>query len=93
MIEGPISDLSRSVQHEPDQTWPTSVKVQLLWVVGGRNHVRTMDIDANQFFGNGGVGAPMDGSALIGMIENMRREGPPPLPPSAGRKPNAKKTR
>lgn len=93
MIDGPISDLSRSVQHEPDRAWPTSVKVELLWVVGGMEYVRTMQIDADHFFGIGGVGAPMDGSALVGMIENMRREGPPPIPPSAGRPTSAQKKR
>lgn len=85
-----LGDLSRTTSQEPDQTWPTSVKVQLLWVIDGRHHVRTAIIDANAFFGTGAHGAPMDGSALIGQIENMRRQGPPPverIPPS-GRKKN-----
>jgi hypothetical protein len=34
-------------------------------------------INADQFFGLGNYGAPIDGAALIGKIENMRREGPP----------------
>lgn len=93
MIDGPISDLSRAVQHEPDTTWLTSVKLELYWWVDGKLRVRTMLIEADQFFGRGQYGAPIDGSALIGMIENMRREGPPPIPPSAGRPTSAKKTR
>lgn len=79
MVDSPISDLSRSIQHEQDRTWPDSVKVQLLWMVDGHACVRTMIIGADAFFGLGGYGAPLDGSALIGMIENMRREGPPPV--------------
>lgn len=74
-----LGDLSRTTSQEPDQNWPTEVKVQLLWVVEGRNHVRSMVIDADAFFGTGAVGAPMDGSALVSMIENMRRQGPPPV--------------
>jgi hypothetical protein len=78
-IDGPISDLSRSIQHEPDTTWPYSVKVQLLWMVNHQPHVRSIVIEADQFFGLGRYGAPLDGNALIGMIENMRKEGPPPV--------------
>lgn len=90
-IDSPVSDLSRSIQHEPDTTWPTTVKIQLYWWVDGRPRIRTILIEADQFFGRGQYGAPIDGSALIGQIENMRREGPPPIPPSPGRKPNAAK--
>jgi hypothetical protein len=39
--------------------------------------VRTELISADQVFGLGNYGAPIDGGALIGRIENMRREGPP----------------
>ncbi len=76
-IAAPTSDLSRSIQHEPDQSWPATVKVQLMWVVDGRPAIRTLVIDSDEFFGLGRYGAPIDGSALIGRIENMRREGPP----------------
>ncbi len=69
------SDLSRAIQHEPDQSWPTEVKVQLIWIIDGHPHVRTFRIEAEQFFGT--QGAPIEGAALIGMIENLRRQGPP----------------
>ena len=72
-----MSDLSRAIQHEPDTRWPSSVKVQLLWMVNNQPVVRSIIIEADQFFGLGNYGAPMDGSALIGYIENMRKEGPP----------------
>ena len=79
-MDGPVSDLLRSKQHEPDHTWPTTVKVQLYWWVDGRPLIRTELIEADQFFGLGKYGAPMEGAALVGMIERMRRAGPPPLP-------------
>ncbi len=72
-----LGDLSRTISTEPDQTWPKSVKVQLHWDVDGHVRVRTLYLTADQFFGLGSFGAPMEGAALIGMIENMRRQGPP----------------
>ena len=96
MADFPISDLSRSIQHEPNTIWPTTVKVQLHWDVSGHTRIRTIYIEADQFFGHGRYGAPMDGSALIGMIENLRKLGPPEVEhPSIGRSrnKNAKKKR
>ena len=76
-IEIPAGDLARTRAQEPDHSWPSSVKVQLLWDVDGAPRVRTAVIDADYFFGRGQYGAPMDGSALLQTIERMRREGPP----------------
>jgi len=90
-IDSPVSDLSRAIQHEPDQTWPTSVKVQLHWDVDGHTRIRTALIDADMFFGLGAYGAPLDGAALIGMIENMRRQGPPEIEPRQGKSRGKKK--
>lgn len=73
------SDLARSIQHEPDRSWPTQVKLQLIWEVQGRPVVRSAYIDADQFFGRGQFGAPLEGTAIINMIEHMRRAGPPPF--------------
>lgn len=78
-IEIPAGDLSRTVAHEPNHEWPSEVKVQLVWYIRGRPHVRTIHIDADTFFGRGNHGAPMEGSALVSQIENMRRAGPPPV--------------
>lgn len=78
-IEIPAGDLSRTVSHEPDHSWPSEVKVQLVWYIKGRAHVRTAHIDADQFFGRGVHGAPMQGEALLQAIERMRRDGPPPV--------------
>jgi hypothetical protein len=87
-VDSPVSDLERSLQHEQDRSWPTSVKVQLMWLVDGRPSIRTLVISADQFFGTGNSGAPLEGMALIGMIENMRRSGPPPVErsPRSGKK-------
>lgn len=76
-IEIPAGDLARTRSHEPDQSWPASVKVQLLWEVNGAPRVRTVVIDADYFFGRGQYGAPMEGVALLQMVERLRREGPP----------------
>lgn len=78
-VEIPSGDLSRAITHEPDHSWPSEVKVQLIWYVRGRAHVRTAHIDADQFFGRGNYGAPMPGEALMQSIEQMRRAGPPPV--------------
>ncbi len=78
-IEIPAGDLARTTSHEPDHSWPSEVKVQLVWYISGRPHVRTAHIDADHFFGRGAYHAPLDGSALVQQIENLRRAGPPPV--------------
>lgn len=77
-MDGPVSDISRAKMHEPDHTWPAEVQLKVIWLVDGRPAVRTQVITADAFFGLGSHHAPMEGAALIGMIENMRRAGPPP---------------
>jgi len=72
-----VSDTSRGIQHDPDHSYPDSVVVRLTWVVNGRVMDRTEEIGADRFFGLGNYGAPIEGAALIGIIENMRRAGPP----------------
>ena len=80
VIQNPVSDLARSVQHEPDHSWPHEVKIQIHWIDEvGRVLIRTEVISADQFFGTGRYGAPMEGAAVIGMIERMRRAGPPKI--------------
>jgi hypothetical protein len=78
-IEGPISDLARSVQHEPNRDYPAIVKVSLQWDVGGGHiAISSATITADEFFGLGQSGAPLDGASVIAMIERLRRAGPPP---------------
>ena len=77
-VENPISDLARAKQHNQDQSWPHEVKISVKWKdEQDRILVRSEVISANQFFGTGSFGAPLEGNALISMIERMRREGPP----------------
>jgi hypothetical protein len=91
--DSPVSDTSRAIQHDPDTSWPTWVKLELVWEIDGRAHTRVAHIDGDHFFGRGGFGAPMEGVAIVSMIENMRRDGPPPLPPKTEGKPRGKKKR
>lgn len=76
-----ISDIDRAIQHNPDQSWPKAVTITLSWEVDGQMHHTQIALLGDQFFGLGAYGAPIEGSALIGMIENARRVGPqiPPL--------------
>lgn len=77
-IESPISDTTRTRNHEADRTWPESVKIAVHWKnEAGRLFIKTEMISAAQFFGMGNYGAPLSGEAIIQMIERMRREGPP----------------
>jgi hypothetical protein len=76
-MDSPTSDTARGIHHEPDRRYPRSVKIQLFWEIDGHTRIRTEIISADRFFGLGQYGAPIDGQALIGTIENMRREGPP----------------
>jgi hypothetical protein len=75
-IDNPTSDTSRAIHHEPNMDYPKSVTIQLVWEVDGVQRYRTIDISSDRFFGHGQYGAPIEGAALIGMIENARREGP-----------------
>lgn len=79
-IDAPISDTSRAIQHDPSMDWPETVKIQLCWRdKAGRARIATHIISADAFFGRGAYGAPLDGSALISLIERMRKAGPPKL--------------
>jgi len=79
-IDLPISDTSRAIQHEPDYSWPESIKIQLCWRdKAGRAQIATQIISSDQFFGRGAYGAPLNGEAIIQTIERMRRAGPPKI--------------
>jgi len=78
-MDGPQSDTGRAKMHDPDQSWPLSVKVVLEWQVDGYLVSRTAEINADAFFGRGGFGAPMEGAGLVRIIENLRKSGPPPV--------------
>jgi len=71
-------DLSRAVTHEADESWPTIIEITAYWSKDGsrRGRRRSIEIPADQFFGRGAHGAPLDGNALIAMVERLRRQGP-----------------
>ncbi len=77
-IDNPVSDLARSKQMDADHSWPHKVEVSIHWCdPSGKITVRSEDISADRFFGTGGYGAPIMGAELVGIIERLKREGPP----------------
>lgn len=71
----PAGDLARAISHDPDQGWPTMIEVVAYWG-DKRTKRRSITIDADQFFGRNGYGAPLSGEALVRMVEQLRRKGP-----------------
>lgn len=67
-------DLAKAVTHESDESWPTLIEIVAYFGKEGRKGKRrSVKIDADQFFGRKGYGAPMSGDQLIRMIEQLRR--------------------
>lgn len=75
VVHLPTGDLTRTITHEPDETWPTMIEVVAYWG-DGRTKRRSIEIPADEFFGRGVHGAPMPGERLIAMVEQLRRQGP-----------------
>lgn len=77
-MQQPQGDLARAVSHDPDETWPSVIEVVAYWSKDGsrKGRRRSIEIDAAQFFGRSGYGAPMSGETLIGMVDRLRRQGP-----------------
>jgi hypothetical protein len=69
----PAGDLSRTVTHESDDTWPTMIEI-VAYYGDGRRKRKSVQISADQFFGRGSYGAPITGDQLIGIIERLRRQ-------------------
>lgn len=83
-VERPQSDLERATSREPDQRYPDSVMLSVVWQdATGARYTRRIDIPADQFFGTGAFGAPITGDWVISAIERMRRQGPPSCPERA----------
>lgn len=53
--------------------FPDYVEIRLVWGNKARGH----KISADQFFGRGGIGAPLSGDAIIQHINRLRRMGKP----------------
>jgi len=89
-INATPSDTARGIQHDPSRDYPEEIVIQLRWMVNGTPRYHTIDIPSDRFFGYGEYGAPIEGAALIGMIENARRAGPY-IPPKAKKNGKAKR--
>lgn len=90
-IGDPVSDTSRGIQHNPDESWPAVVELTLTWHTPAGPLRRTEVISAEQYFGRGPYGAPLPAEFLTMAIERMRRAGPPeptkPVKPDMRSKP------
>jgi hypothetical protein len=72
-IEIPKSALERVPSRDSDTEYPDLVEIRLIYGKKARSHL----IGANEFFGRGGIGAPISGDALIAHINRLRRMGKP----------------
>jgi hypothetical protein len=71
-------DLNRLISHDPSEEWPASIEIVCYWNTPKKpkGRRRSIELDADQFFGRGRFGAPMSGEQLIGMVERLRKQGP-----------------
>jgi hypothetical protein len=71
-------DLARVKSIEADETWPTHIEIVAYWSKDGnrKGRRRSTEIDVDQFFGRGRYGAPMSGDQLVGIVNNLRKQGP-----------------
>lgn len=69
-IKLPVSDLSRATTHEPDDNWPEEIRIVVKF---SKNRSKTLVIGADEYFGRGSYGAPMNGDTLIQRIDQLRR--------------------
>ena len=71
-------DLARIKSIEADETWPAMVEIVCWWgpkTAPRKGRRRSVEIDADQFFGTGRFGAPMSGDQLVGIVNNLRKQG------------------
>jgi hypothetical protein len=70
----PEGALATAKCHESNEDWPTLIEIVAYFGPAGRKGKRrSVEINADEFFGRGAHGAPMSGSQLITMIERLRR--------------------
>lgn len=70
----PAGDLARVKSHDPNDEWPSAITITARWGDGRTAKRRSVEVDADMFFGRGQFGAPMSGEQLIGMIDRLRRQ-------------------
>jgi hypothetical protein len=71
-----LGDLSRTLLHEADETWPTRIEIVAYFEPTGtqrRGKCRRAEIPGDRFFGRNGHGAPMTAAELIEIINRLRR--------------------
>ena len=74
-----LGDLSRTLLHEADETWPTRIEILAYFEPTGtqrRGKCRRAEISGDRFFGRNGHGAPMTAAELIEIINRLRRPVP-----------------
>lgn len=74
VVNIPAGDLARTVNHEANDVWPTSIEIVAYFGENKRKSKRVV-ISADQFFGRGGYNAPLTGDQIIGMVDRLRRQG------------------
>lgn len=67
-------ELARAINHDPDESWPSIIEIVAYWSDDGsrRGLRRSIRISADEFYGRGQYGAPMQGDRLVKMIEQLR---------------------
>lgn len=68
-------DLAKVVVHETEEEWPTLIEVVAYFSKDGsrKGKRRSIEINADEFFGRNGYGAPLSGDQLIGKVNALRR--------------------
>lgn len=72
-IDIPKDSLSRTPQSDADLGYPDHVEICLVYGMKTRTYI----IQSDEFFGRGGIGAPISGDAVIAHINRLRRMGRP----------------
>lgn len=69
-------DLAKAVVHDPDEDWPTIIEIVAYFSKDGSRRGKrfAIEIDADQFFGRHGHGAPMSGEQIIAMVDRLRKQ-------------------
>lgn len=72
-IQIPQGELTRTTNHEMDDSWPAMIEIVAYWGEGRKGKSRRIEIPADQFFGRGHYGAPLSGDQLVRMVDNLRK--------------------
>ena len=70
----PSGDLARCITHEANDDWPVTLEIVAYWREDRRGKRKSIEINADEFFGRNGHGAPMSGEALLSKVDQLRRK-------------------